>query len=225
MNCEQYRESCVIGGSAAGPAEEADMQKHREECPDCRDFAADIDRMWAAMDHLPGIEPKENFNRAVWARIEARKASREHGWFGFLRVNPLRAGMAVSAVLVCLVGAWLVLRPHGHALVAPAPEPAAVLPAENVTGPAAPSPVAVVPTPAPPIRTDQEGEEMLREVNELLSLDPASLEEATFLDEFGAWEPEGPGGGGRNPVKAPAKPPANQKSLDAGAASGSRLVA
>ncbi|MBP7865298.1 MAG: hypothetical protein KA419_05050 [Acidobacteria bacterium] len=199
------------------------MRKHLEECPECRDFNADIDRMWAALDHLPGIEPKDNFNRAVWTRIEAQKASRERSWFGFPRLNPLRAGMAVSAILVCLVGAWLVLRPHGHALVVPSPEPVPAPVTGVVSGPTAP--VAAAPSAAQPIRTDQEGETMLREVNDLLSLDPSTMEEASFLDDFGAWEPERQGGGGCNPVKAPDKGPANQKSLDAGPAPVSRLVA
>lgn len=133
--------------------------------PRCRDFNADIDRMWAALDHLPGIEPKDNFNRGVRARIEARRPS------GSVRGSASpgkrsRAGMAVSAILVCLVGAW----PRGAA--PPRARPGRPVTRNRsphpvtgvVTGPTAP--VAAAPSAAQPIGPTRR-ETMLREVNDL----------------------------------------------------------
>ena len=83
------------------------VERHVAECAACRAAVTEHRAMWSALDawEAPAISP--DFNRRLYARIEADKR-RSARWF--------QPAMAAAAALVIVAGtAWMVERP------APAP--------------------------------------------------------------------------------------------------------
>jgi hypothetical protein len=83
-------------------AEEAHASAHLQECATCRASYASLQRVLAAVEAAPVPEPREGFERTVWARLQPELAPRR-GWFSVL--TPVRLGLA-AAVIVLVAGAF-----------------------------------------------------------------------------------------------------------------------
>lgn len=84
-------------------AEEAHATAHLQECPACRATYTSLQRVLAAVEAEPVPEPREGFERTVWARLQPELAPRR-GWFSVF--TPVRLGFA-AAVIVLVAGAFV----------------------------------------------------------------------------------------------------------------------
>lgn len=84
-------------------AEEAHATAHLQECPACRATYTSLQRVLAAVEAEPVPEPREGFERTVWARLQPELAPRR-GWFSIF--TPVRLGFA-AAVIVLVAGAFV----------------------------------------------------------------------------------------------------------------------
>lgn len=80
----------------------ARTEDHLAGCGDCRAAYARLQRVMAAVDAVPPVEPADGFERIVWARLEPNLPQRRSRsrWFVF---SP--AHLAWAALVVVLVGA------------------------------------------------------------------------------------------------------------------------
>jgi len=114
MQCSQYRESIqeLVDG-ALGPIRRAELERHLEECADCRTFAADLRVIRDTAASLDALEPPDG----VWLQIAGRL--RQEGRVADPTVAAPRATtrhvalLAIAAALILAVGASvLVLVPR-----------------------------------------------------------------------------------------------------------------
>jgi hypothetical protein len=78
---------------------------HLGACAACHAGYTRLQRVLAAVDAAPALEPPAGFERTVWARLEPTLARRRGGFFWFV-ASPAR--LAWAAAIVVLVGASFV---------------------------------------------------------------------------------------------------------------------
>jgi hypothetical protein len=124
MDCTGYRDSihALIDG-AIGSIRRAELQRHLDECGDCRALAADLRRIHDLAASLPALEPPDG----VWLQVAGRL--RQEGRVAPMPATAPRRRIAIAAIAAALVlgvGASLVLlRPAFRSSGAP-PQTAAV---------------------------------------------------------------------------------------------------
>jgi anti-sigma factor RsiW len=87
------------------PAAEARAAAHIAGCDGCHAHYTRLQRVLAAVDSAPALEPPAGFERAVWARLEPGLARRRRGFSWFVAAP---ARLAWAAAIVTLVGASFV---------------------------------------------------------------------------------------------------------------------
>jgi hypothetical protein len=84
--------------------EESHAAAHLAECAACQAKYTTLQRVLAAVEAEPVPEPREGFERTVWARLQPELAPRR-GWVSSLVWSPVNLGLA-AAVLVLVIGAF-----------------------------------------------------------------------------------------------------------------------
>jgi anti-sigma factor RsiW len=110
MQCSQYRESIheLVDGTI-GPIRRAELERHLEECADCRALAADLRAIHDTAASLDPLEPPDG----VWLQIAGRL--RQEGRVAALPTRAPAASrryvavLALAAALVVAVGASIVM--------------------------------------------------------------------------------------------------------------------
>ncbi len=98
MNCPIDREREVLIAYCAGrlPAEEAAaLESHLRECPDCERFVREQSAVWNRLGDFTTPPVSDDFDRKLWARIEAGEQAR---WWQFPLWKPV-----LSVALACLL--------------------------------------------------------------------------------------------------------------------------
>jgi anti-sigma factor RsiW len=106
-------------------AEEARTADHIARCPDCHHAYRRIQQVLAAVNEetLSVPEPRDGFERTVWARLEPALERPRASWLSSILASPSRLGWAPLALLL-LAGAFYAGRLSRPGLDAP-PAPAA----------------------------------------------------------------------------------------------------
>ncbi len=109
MRCTQYREWIQERADGTlGSIRKAELQRHLDECDDCRTFAGDVEAIRAAAESLDPLAPRDR----VWFQIAGRL--RQEGRVAPPTVQPRAharhsALLAIAAALVLAVGASIVM--------------------------------------------------------------------------------------------------------------------
>ncbi len=111
-------------------SQEARAAAHLADCAACRVSYATLQRVLAAVDAAVVPEPREGFERTVWARLQPDLAPLTPRRLGWLAWAPMRAGWA-AAVALLVVGAFFAGRAWRHE-AAPTPATASVPVRERV---------------------------------------------------------------------------------------------
>lgn len=127
MACEN--QMSALTSEAAGTLSETErgaLARHVEGCAQCQDTLVKQRALWSVLDGLPAIEPSEDFDRRLYARIAEEE--RRPWWSATVRAFPpfrIRSAAPAAAACIALCGALLL---HAPAPVAPAqpPQPVAV---------------------------------------------------------------------------------------------------
>jgi anti-sigma factor RsiW len=118
MACEKQMSALI--SEAAGTlskTERGALERHVEGCPQCHDTLVKQRALWRALDELPAIEPSEDFDRRLYARIAEEE--RRPWWSAAVRAFPpfrIRSAAPAAAACIALCGALLL---HAPAPVAP----------------------------------------------------------------------------------------------------------
>ncbi len=102
-----------------GAGEDAHAAGHLADCAACRASYATLRRVLAAVDAAGVPEPREGFERIVWARLQPDLAPPRRQRLSWLAWAPMQAGWA-AAVALLVVGAFFAGRGWRHD-AAPAP--------------------------------------------------------------------------------------------------------
>jgi anti-sigma factor RsiW len=84
-------------------AESLTAERHLEDCPECRDLYASIERVLYAVDAMPVPERSQDYGAEVWRRISPaipRRRSFFAGWLPSLEWRWAAAGVAMAGLLV-----------------------------------------------------------------------------------------------------------------------------
>ena len=104
-------------------AAEGAANAHLAACAGCQGSYTKLQRVMAAIDSAPAVEPADGFERTTWARLEMSLPARQAGWLSWLVPSPARlawaAGVAVLVIAAFAAGRFATNR-------APAPAPQAV---------------------------------------------------------------------------------------------------
>lgn len=172
MKCTQYREWIQedVDGTL-GSIRTAELQRHLEECADCRAFARDMESIREAADSLDTLAPPDR----VWLQIAGQL--RQEGRVAAPVQQPARARhvalLAIAAALLLAVGGSIVLMLQG--LQSPGQPPTAA-PAAATAQPSGNAPEA---------NAVQNVEAEFRLAEQHYQNAIAKLEEATHLDRTG----------------------------------------
>lgn len=106
--------SFAAGGAELPESRRRELEEHVASCAACRRAIAESKLIFSALES-PALEPSSNFNRALFARLDAIDAeapwwSRLTAWF-----TPQRASLAMAAavvVLLVVIGAQPVVQPE-----------------------------------------------------------------------------------------------------------------
>ena len=104
MRCAQVREKLTeYQLDLLGDGEAREVQAHIDECADCREELAALERM----DEL--IQPAEHHEapRDMWAGVQARMKPRRAPWWQVWRAAPKPAIAMAAAMLIAIGGIWL----------------------------------------------------------------------------------------------------------------------
>ncbi len=102
-------------------AAEAAATAHLGTCTACQGTYARLQRVMAAIDSAPAVEPGGGFERVMWARLEPSLPSRRAGWLSWFVFSPARlawaAGVAVLVIAAFAAGRFATHRPSPPAPV------------------------------------------------------------------------------------------------------------
>jgi hypothetical protein len=84
--------------------EEAHVSAHLAECRTCHASYTTLQRVLAAVEAEAVPEPREGFERIVWARLEPDLQGRR-GWWSSMLLSPMRLGW-MAAIVILVVGAF-----------------------------------------------------------------------------------------------------------------------
>lgn len=73
--------------------------QHLSHCDGCRERYGQLQRVMAAVDSMPALTLPDNFERAVWARLEPALPARR-GWLSWLVLSPGNLAWATAVVLL-----------------------------------------------------------------------------------------------------------------------------
>src|SRR5689334_2255115 len=79
------------------------IERHLEECGECRTLFASVQRVLNIVDSFPVPEQPANYGEQVWKRIEPKLPARRMGWFAL--PAPWRWAAVGAAAAVLLVSA------------------------------------------------------------------------------------------------------------------------
>lgn len=139
MQCTRYREWIQERADGTlGAIRTAELQRHLDECEDCRAFALDVDAIRDAAESLEALEPPDR----VWLQIAGRL--RQEGRVSAPAERPAArqrhvALLAIAAALVLAVGSSIVMLYRSNNAPQTAQAPAAAQPAAAADGDAAQS--------------------------------------------------------------------------------------
>jgi tetratricopeptide (TPR) repeat protein len=109
MQCAQYREwTLVLMAGTLGSIRRAELERHLDECAECRAFAADLGKIHDATASLEPLAPPDG----VWLQLAGRLLQEGRVSRPAARpVAPARhvALLAIAAALVLAVGASIVM--------------------------------------------------------------------------------------------------------------------
>ena len=90
---------------------------HLAGCGECQSAYARLQRVMAAIDAAPAVEPADGFERTAWARIEASLPARRAGWRFVFSPGRLAwaAGVAVLVVAAFAAGRLATRQPPAPA--------------------------------------------------------------------------------------------------------------
>jgi len=106
----------------------AQMERHIEACPACREFAGAQQAVWQALEQWDPAEVSLDFDRRLYARIEQDVSPWARWWGGLLRpLNPLfRRSVPIAAAAGVVIMAGLLMNHPSAVPAAPAPQSAQV---------------------------------------------------------------------------------------------------
>ena len=118
MNCQGIETAllAVLDGRATA-ADEARVAEHVAQCAACARRMESLRETWAALDHLPAIEPSPLFDARLRAHLA--ETTQQPRWFAWPLAH-LRL-VALAAVLVAATAVWYSYR-SAPALPTPAQE-------------------------------------------------------------------------------------------------------
>jgi anti-sigma factor RsiW len=106
----------------------AQMERHIEACPACREFAGAQQAVWQALEDWGPAEVSLDFDRRLYARIEQDVSWWTRWWTDLLRpLNPLfRHSVPIAAAAGVVIMAGLLMNRPATVPVSPAPQSAQV---------------------------------------------------------------------------------------------------
>jgi anti-sigma factor RsiW len=108
MSCERM-ESRILGyvDGRLKESERLEVEKHLAECAPCCLRVNEFSAVAGLLDELPLIEPSQEFDTRVHARVAAEPQSKA-GWWAWMHVSPR---IAFAASMLLLMALWLGYRP------------------------------------------------------------------------------------------------------------------
>jgi hypothetical protein len=89
------------------PSDRARVQRHLEECAECRETDRELRAVLQAVETTPSTEPPSDFERQMWARIEPHLPVARPWWRMARGLTPaLYIGLAAAAGILLLVAAF-----------------------------------------------------------------------------------------------------------------------
>jgi hypothetical protein len=102
MRCEEFKRLYLESETTRTTPLEGDMNKHLDQCEDCREMVRQVRQGWDLLDDLPVLEPVADFNQAVWRKI-GEKSRRAWWQRPLLPSAPTSLRLAAVAVVVLAV--------------------------------------------------------------------------------------------------------------------------
>jgi len=126
MKCpmEKSAELLAFSTNKLAPPEAAELQRHLESCPGCREFVENQRAVWQALDAWEAPPITADFDRRLYQRIEQAETWRDR-WLRSWSVLFVRQGLPVAAAACLIVVAALVSRRPAD-VAAPRPTQAVV---------------------------------------------------------------------------------------------------
>lgn len=107
MRCARVRENLTAYQlGLLDELEAVEMRQHLDECPECREELATLQRL----DEL--IQPAEEHDapEGMWTRVQAHMKPRRRSWWRAWREAPKPALALAAAMLLAVGGIWLAMR-------------------------------------------------------------------------------------------------------------------
>jgi hypothetical protein len=114
-----YGEEPVDAGAPAEALDALAIERHLDDCPDCRTLYGSLQRVLNIVDSLPVPERPADYGAQVWQRISPKLPARRRG-FGFLPA-PWRWAAAGAAFAALLITAFVAGRSYPNAIRRTAP--------------------------------------------------------------------------------------------------------
>lgn len=105
MECSDCKQLIVSWSSGDLPPSGIEsIEAHIRECPECRLYMSQSDRVWNLLDEWREIEPRSDFVSTFWDRVSKEESA--PGWGVFSYVRKLRLSWALAGALasVLIVG-------------------------------------------------------------------------------------------------------------------------
>jgi anti-sigma factor RsiW len=110
-------------------ARAATIERHMENCPECRRFQREQTVVWDALDRWEPMPVSMDFNRRLWQRIDrAAQAPWYRSLADSLRLVNWKPVLPVAAAVLAIAGGFLLDHPGNRAAA-----PAASVPGVSVT--------------------------------------------------------------------------------------------
>ena len=104
-----------LAAGQLGAESRASLERHLENCAECRGAAAGQAAVWAALEGWEAAPVSEDFDRRLYRKIGREAAWRDHalrGWrLAFARAMPLAAAAGIAVMAVFLAGRPVAVEP------------------------------------------------------------------------------------------------------------------
>ena len=105
MECSDCRELIVSYSSGDLPSSgKESIEAHIGECPECRLYISQSDRVWNLLGEWREIEPRGDFVSCFWDCVSKEERESGRGVFSYVRKLRLRWTLAGALASVLLVG-------------------------------------------------------------------------------------------------------------------------
>jgi len=106
MDCKDIKEILMqYSLGDLGQVEKVDVEKHLEECNECRLFLSQSNQLWNLLDRWDEVEPKGEFVSKFWDKASIHETNYKPGFLSQLRnfrLNWTLAGVMASIFLVSI---------------------------------------------------------------------------------------------------------------------------